>query len=125
MSLPAHPLMVSLHISLWCTQFNLVAKTQLLCDADADELWVAAPQSPASVRSRLLAAEREEAKAVLSLFLRQKGLRSTLAARIVNKSDGFIEHLVSKLQIAYRSRYAEGCNFSITILCIHMPSYWF
>jgi mTERF domain-containing protein, mitochondrial len=69
---------------------------------------VAAPHSPASVRSRLLAAEREEAKAVLSLFLRQKGLRSTLAARIVNKSDGFIEHLVSKLQIAYRSRYAEG-----------------
>jgi len=63
------------------------------------------------IESRLLAAEREEAKAVLSLFLRQKGLRSTLAARIVNKSDGFIEHLVSKLQVAYRSRYAEGCDF--------------
>lgn len=85
-----------------------------ICNAQsyADELWVAAPQSRASVRSRLLAAEREEAKAVLSLFLRQKGLRSTLAARIVNKSDGFIEHLVSKLQIAYRSRYAEGRELS-------------
>ena len=84
-----------------------------------------APQSPASVRPRLLAAEREEAKAVLSLFLRQKGLRSTLAARIVNKSDGFIEHLVSKLQIAYRSRYAEGFVAFTMVFCICMPSYWF
>ncbi|KAL6634694.1 hypothetical protein ACP70R_027365 [Stipagrostis hirtigluma subsp. patula] len=85
-----------------------------ICNAQsyADDLRVAAPQSPTSVRSRLLAAEREEAKAVLSLFLRQKGLRSALAARIVNKSDGFIEHLVSKLQIAYRSRYAEGRELS-------------
>ncbi|KAG8071346.1 hypothetical protein GUJ93_ZPchr0006g41593 [Zizania palustris] len=65
-----------------------------------------------AVQSRLLAAEREEAKAVLSLFLRQKGLRSILAARIVNKADGFIEHLVSKLHIIYRSRYAEGRELS-------------
>jgi len=93
---------------------TLVSRQLPICNAQsyADELWVAAPQSRASVRSRLLAAEREEAKAVLSLFLRQKGLRSTLAARIVNKSDGFIEHLVSKLQIAYRSRYAEGRELS-------------
>uniref|UniRef100_A0A0E0CMZ7 Uncharacterized protein n=1 Tax=Oryza meridionalis TaxID=40149 RepID=A0A0E0CMZ7_9ORYZ len=69
-------------------------------------------QSSAAVRSRLLAAEREEAKAVLSLFLRQKGLRSILAARIANKADGFIEHLVSKLHITYRSRYAEGRELS-------------
>jgi hypothetical protein len=81
---------------------------------------VPAPQSPASVPSRLLAAEREEAKAVLSLFLRQKGLRSTLAARIVNKSDGFIEHLVSKLQIAYRSRYAEGFVVFTMVFCIYV-----
>jgi mTERF domain-containing protein, mitochondrial len=82
-----------------------------LQNADADDLWVAALQSPSSVRSRLLIAEREEAKAVLSLFLRQKGLRSTLAARITNKSDGFIDHLVSKLQNNYRSLYAEGSHY--------------
>ncbi|CAD6243738.1 unnamed protein product [Miscanthus lutarioriparius] len=97
-----------------CRSCTLVSRQLPICNAQsyADDLWVPAPQSPASVRSRLLAAEREEAKAVLSLFLRQKGLRSTLAARIVNKSDGFIEHLVSKLQIAYRSRYAEGRELS-------------
>ncbi|CAL5057283.1 unnamed protein product [Urochloa decumbens] len=104
----------SLPSSPSCKSCTLVSRQLPICNAQsyADELWVAAPQSPASVRSRLLAAEREEAKAVLSLFLRQKGLRSTLAARIVNKSDGFIEHLVSKLQIAYRSRYAEGRELS-------------
>ncbi|KAL6899361.1 hypothetical protein ACP4OV_006019 [Aristida adscensionis] len=92
----------------------IVCRRLSICNAQsyADDVRVAAPQSPAPVRSRLLAAEREEAKAVLSLFLRKKGLRSTLAARVVNKSDGFIEHLVSKLQVAYRSRYAEGRELS-------------
>ncbi|KAM3242066.1 hypothetical protein ACQJBY_054644 [Aegilops geniculata] len=80
--------------------------------ADADDLLVASAQSSTTALSRLLAAEREEAKAVLSLFLRQKGLRSAVAARIANKSDGFIEHLSSKLQSAYRSRYAEGRELS-------------
>lgn len=108
------PWRLSLLSSSSCKAWTLVCRQLPICNAQSytDELWVAAPQSPASVRSRLLAAEREEAKAVLSLFLRQKGLRSTLAARIVNKSDGFIEHLVSKLQIAYRSRYAEGRELS-------------
>ncbi|XP_039790337.1 transcription termination factor MTERF5, chloroplastic-like [Panicum virgatum] len=108
------PWRLSLPSSSSCKACTLVSRQLPICNAQsyADELWVAAPQSRASVRSRLLAAEREEAKAVLSLFLRQKGLRSTLAARIVNKSDGFIEHLVSKLQVAYRSRYAEGRELS-------------
>uniref|UniRef100_A0A0E0K225 Uncharacterized protein n=1 Tax=Oryza punctata TaxID=4537 RepID=A0A0E0K225_ORYPU len=92
----------------------LLQCTSILCGADTDDLWLASgnAQSSAAVRSRLLAAEREEAKAVLSLFLRQKGLRSILAARIVNKADGFIEHLVSKLHIIYRPRYAEGRELS-------------
>ncbi|GJM85459.1 hypothetical protein PR202_ga01907 [Eleusine coracana subsp. coracana] len=108
------PWRLGLFFSSSCRSCTPVSRQLTICNANsyADDLWVAAPQSPASVRSRLLAAEREEAKAVLSLFLRQKGLRSTLAARIVNKSDGFIEHLVSKLQNTYRSRYVEGRELS-------------
>ncbi|XP_062219550.1 transcription termination factor MTERF5, chloroplastic-like [Phragmites australis] len=112
--LPPLRLGLSTATSSSCRVCTLVSRQLPICNAQsyADDLQVAAPQSPTTVRSRLLAAEREEAKAVLSLFLRQKGLRSTLAARIVNKSDGFIEHLVSKLQISYRSRYAEGRELS-------------
>uniref|UniRef100_A0A0D9VHY6 Transcription termination factor MTERF5, chloroplastic n=1 Tax=Leersia perrieri TaxID=77586 RepID=A0A0D9VHY6_9ORYZ len=99
-----------------CRLCILISRQLTICNAQSytDDLWLASgsAQSSTAVRSRLLAAEREEAKAVLSLFLRQKGLRSILAARIVNKADGFIEHLVSKLHVTYRSRYAEGRELS-------------
>lgn len=49
------------------------------------------------VSPTLLAAEKEEAKAVLTLFLKKQGLSNTVAARTINKSDLFIEHLVSRL----------------------------
>ncbi|KAG0454959.1 hypothetical protein HPP92_023879 [Vanilla planifolia] len=58
----------------------------------------------------LLASEREEAKAILSLFLRQQGFSSAVAARITNKSDLFIDHLISKLHELHRSRYVVGLS---------------
>ncbi|EPS68509.1 hypothetical protein M569_06259, partial [Genlisea aurea] len=53
----------------------------------------------------LLAAEKEEAKAVLSLFFKKQGLRNAAATRTIKKSDTFIDHLVSHLQSVYKSRY--------------------
>ncbi|KAL2895318.1 Transcription termination factor MTERF5 chloroplastic [Bienertia sinuspersici] len=56
----------------------------------------------------LLAAETEEARAVLMLFLKKQGLSSAAAARTINKSDLFIEHLVSQLHSIHKSRYLVG-----------------
>lgn len=56
----------------------------------------------------LLAAEREEAKAVLTLFMRKQGMSNAAAARIINKSDLFIDHLVSRLHFIHKSRYLVG-----------------
>ncbi|KAJ0040134.1 hypothetical protein Pint_26823 [Pistacia integerrima] len=42
----------------------------------------------------LLAAEKKEAKSVLTLFLMQR-LSKTVAARTINKSDYFIDHIIS------------------------------
>ncbi|XP_020206882.1 transcription termination factor MTERF5, chloroplastic [Cajanus cajan] len=60
------------------------------------------------VSPTLLAAEKEEAKAVLTLFLKKHGLRKALAARTINKSDLFIDHLVSKLHSKHKSWYLAG-----------------
>ncbi|XP_057445663.1 transcription termination factor MTERF5, chloroplastic isoform X2 [Lotus japonicus] len=56
----------------------------------------------------LLAAEKEEAKAVLCLFFKKQGLSNAVAARTINKSDLFIDHLVSKLHSKHKSRYLAG-----------------
>ncbi|KAF5197861.1 Transcription termination factor mterf5 protein [Thalictrum thalictroides] len=64
------------------------------------------------VPSNLLAAEKEEAKAVLTLFFRKQGLSNALAARAINKSDDFIEHLVSKLHSVHKTRYLVGRELS-------------
>lgn len=56
----------------------------------------------------LLAAEKEEAKAVLILFLKKQGLRHAVATRTINKSDSFIDHLVSRLHSVHKSRYLVG-----------------
>ncbi|XP_020592492.1 transcription termination factor MTERF5, chloroplastic isoform X2 [Phalaenopsis equestris] len=61
-----------------------------------------------AVPFNLLAAEREEAKAVLSLFLRKQGFSNAVALRIVKKSDLFIDHLMSKLQSFYKSWFLVG-----------------
>lgn len=60
------------------------------------------------VPSTLLAAEKEEAKAVLTLFLKKQGLSKGVAARTINKSDLFIDHLVSRLHSVHKSRYLVG-----------------
>ncbi|KAL6143138.1 hypothetical protein ACLB2K_053833 [Fragaria x ananassa] len=60
------------------------------------------------VSPALLAAEKEEAKAVLMLFLKKQGLSHTPAARTINKSELFIDHLVDRLHSVHKSRYLVG-----------------
>lgn len=64
--------------------------------------------SQRQVPPSLIAAEKEEGKAVLSLFLKKLGLSNTFAVRIINKSDRFIDHLVSRLHSVHKSRYLVG-----------------
>lgn len=87
---------------------------------------MAAESGVTSVSSTLLVAEKEEAKAVLSLFLRKQGLSNAVAARMINKSDHFIDHLLSRLHSIHRSRYLVGSishNLSITLFfkCWRVP----
>ncbi|ESW24639.1 hypothetical protein PHAVU_004G147000 [Phaseolus vulgaris] len=60
------------------------------------------------VSPTLLVAEKEEAKAVLTLFLKKQGSSNAVAARTINKSDLFIDHLVSKLHSKHKSWYLAG-----------------
>ncbi|KAG9131450.1 hypothetical protein Leryth_015281 [Lithospermum erythrorhizon] len=60
------------------------------------------------VPANLLAAEKEEAKAVLTLFLKRQGVSSSVAARTINKSDSFIDHLLSQLHSVHKARYLVG-----------------
>ncbi|XP_031247327.1 transcription termination factor MTERF5, chloroplastic-like [Pistacia vera] len=71
-------------------------------------IWVDGPFSLRVVSPTLLAAEKEEAKAVLTLFLKKQGLSKAFAARTINKSDLFIDHLVSRLHSVHKSRYLVG-----------------
>ncbi|XP_019427622.1 PREDICTED: transcription termination factor MTERF5, chloroplastic isoform X1 [Lupinus angustifolius] len=60
------------------------------------------------VPTTLFAAEKEEARAVLTLFFKKLGLSTAIAARIINKSDLFIDHLLAKLHQKHKSRYLVG-----------------
>lgn len=60
------------------------------------------------VPQTLLAAEKEESKAVLTLFLKKQGLSNAVAARTINKSDAFVDHLVSRLHSVHKARYLVG-----------------
>ncbi|KAE8647486.1 hypothetical protein Csa_003236 [Cucumis sativus] len=60
------------------------------------------------VSPALLTAEKEEAKAVLTLFLKKQGLSNAIAARTINKSDSFIDHLLLRLHLIHKSRYLVG-----------------
>lgn len=62
------------------------------------------------VSPALLAAEKEEARAVLTLFLKKQGLSPTVAARTINKSEHFVDHLVDRLHSVHKSRYLVGSN---------------
>ncbi|XP_021720600.1 transcription termination factor MTERF5, chloroplastic-like [Chenopodium quinoa] len=77
----------------------------------AQELGALRTDSAVSLRGvplALLAAEKEEAKAVLMLFLKKQGLNKTAASKAINKSDLFIDHLVSQLHSIHKSRYLVG-----------------
>ncbi|XP_008791717.1 transcription termination factor MTERF5, chloroplastic [Phoenix dactylifera] len=84
-----------------CQQF-------FICKAKTYEYGVASDFNFNAIPSSLLAAEREEAKAVLSLFLRKQGLSNAMAARTIKKSDCFIDNLISKLHTIHKSRYLVG-----------------
>ncbi|KAM7509810.1 hypothetical protein LguiB_008685 [Lonicera macranthoides] len=66
------------------------------------------PLSSRVVPAKLLAAEKEEAKAVLTLFLKKQGLSKAVATRTANKSRLFIDHLISRLHYVHKSRYLVG-----------------
>lgn len=72
---------------------------------------------PNVVPASLLVSEKEEAKAVLTLFLKKQGLSNTSAARIINKSESFVGHLISRLHSVHKSRYLVG---SIATVCSFM-----
>ncbi|XP_058090873.1 transcription termination factor MTERF5, chloroplastic isoform X2 [Magnolia sinica] len=78
------------------------------CQAKPSETGADRSHGFTTVPSSLLAAEKEEAKAVLSLFLRKQGLSNAVAARTINKSDHFIDNLISKLHSIHKSRYLVG-----------------
>nr|GMC46286.1 transcription termination factor MTERF5, chloroplastic [Ipomoea batatas] len=61
-----------------------------------------------TVPPNLVAAEKEEAKAVLTLFLKKQGLSNAGSARIIKKSEAFIDHLVSRLHSIHKSHYLVG-----------------
>ncbi|KAF7134692.1 hypothetical protein RHSIM_Rhsim08G0044400 [Rhododendron simsii] len=59
-----------------------------------------------------LESEKEEAKALLTLFLKEHGFSKAVAARTINKSALFIDHLVSKLHSVHKTRYLSGQEFT-------------
>lgn len=75
------------------------------------------------VSPTLLAAEKEEAKAVLTLFLKKQGLSNAVAARTINKSDAFVDHLVSRLHSVHKSRYLVGLISHSLDRQIHLKTY--
>ncbi|KAI5657543.1 hypothetical protein M9H77_26336 [Catharanthus roseus] len=79
-----------------------------ICNAKYAESGIDGSVNLRMVSPTLLAAEREEAKAVLTLFLRKQGLSNANAARTINKSEAFIDHLISQLHSIHKSRYLVG-----------------
>lgn len=69
--------------------------------------------------SSLMAAEKEEAKAVLTLFIKKQGLSNASAARTINKSDAFVDHLISRLHSVHKSRYLVG---SFLLFSVHVKT---
>nr|XP_043615176.1 transcription termination factor MTERF5, chloroplastic [Erigeron canadensis] len=61
-----------------------------------------------NVPPNLLLAEREEAKAVLHMFLTSQGLNRLNASRKMKKLDLFVDHLLLRLHTVYKTRYLVG-----------------
>ncbi|KAE8703167.1 ankyrin-3-like [Hibiscus syriacus] len=89
------------------TQIHFPSKF-FLCRAKFADSELDGSFSSRVVPPTLIAAEKEEAKAVLTLFFKKQGLSNAVAARIINKSDLFIDHLVSRLHSVHKSRYLVG-----------------
>ncbi|KAL2500155.1 Mitochondrial transcription termination factor family protein [Abeliophyllum distichum] len=82
------------------------------CQAKYSDSGIDGKFSLRVVSPTLLAAEKEEAKAVLTLFLKKQGLSNVVAARTINRSDAFVDHLVSRLHSVHKSRYLVGRELS-------------
>ncbi|KAB2008128.1 hypothetical protein ES319_D10G077700v1 [Gossypium barbadense] len=95
------------HGFLFCLKDQTITKmkkdARLRVDSELD-----GSLSLRAVPPTLIAAEKEEAKAVLTLFFKKQGLSNAVAARIINKSELFIDHLVSRLHSVHKSRYLVG-----------------
>ncbi|XP_050233760.1 transcription termination factor MTERF5, chloroplastic isoform X2 [Mercurialis annua] len=87
----------------WLSFPRKLFSCQALFDSGIDGSFSARVLSPT-----LLAAEKEEAKAVLTLFLKKRGLSNVVAARTTKSSDLFIDHLISRLHSVHKSRYLVG-----------------
>ncbi|CAM8933529.1 unnamed protein product [Rhodiola kirilowii] len=83
-------------------------RKHISCQAKFAESGIDGPLNVRVVSPTLIAAEKEEAKAVLNLFLKKQGLSNAVAARTINKSDVFINHLVSTLHSVHKARYLVG-----------------
>ncbi|KAF6166891.1 hypothetical protein GIB67_020325 [Kingdonia uniflora] len=74
----------------------------------AAEFGVDGVHSVRTVPLTVLTAEKEEAKAILNLFLKKQGLSNAVATRTINKSEHFVDHLVSKLHLIHKTYYLVG-----------------
>ena len=63
-----------------------------------------------NVPANLLVAEKEEAKAVLHMYLTSLGMNRLNAARKMKKLDLFIDHLLLRLHTVYKTRYLVGMS---------------
>lgn len=61
-----------------------------------------------TIGTKQLAAEREEAKAVLLQFLKNLGLSTALSSRVAKKGGRFVDHLLSILHTKYHRSYMIG-----------------
>ncbi|KAF2305978.1 hypothetical protein GH714_009235 [Hevea brasiliensis] len=89
------------------TQLSLPRKL-FSCQVKLADSGVDGSFSSQVVPPTLLSAEKEEAKAVLTLFLKKQGLSNAVATGTINKSDLFIDHLVSRLHSVHKSWYLVG-----------------
>lgn len=97
-----------LGICIYLSLLGCLPLFYLFFDVIADDSGIDGSFSFEALPTTLLAAEKEEAKAVLTLFLKKKGLSNAVAARTVNKSDIFIDHLILRLHSIHKSRYLVG-----------------
>ncbi|KAL6507268.1 Transcription termination factor mterf5, chloroplastic [Orobanche gracilis] len=89
-----------------------VSKKVFLPRAKHAEFRTDGPFTLRLVSPTLLAASKKEAKAVLTLFLKKQGISNAIASRTINKSDAFVDHLVSRLHSLHKSRYLVGVELT-------------